>query len=308
VLVSPDDGLGGAVYAESFGSRDPANDGYPEESPSIYYDAAFTLLGQQQANGAWSGYYTEAVDTGFALLVLERSLGGACLDTDEDGLCGFDDNCPDVPNPDQADEDTDGVGDACDNCPKVVNRSQEERDGDGMGDACDRYDCVPDGQPEVCDGIDNDCDHLTDARPDGRPIVAPSPCATGLPGRCAEGHRICAAGGRVVCRVDVSPREERCDQVDEDCDGEIDEGVRNACGTCGDAPAEQCNGLDDDCDGEIDERAVAGPGLCGEHGVCVLGECGPPCPGGVCGEGLVCLDGGCVSRCAGIDCPQRRAL
>jgi hypothetical protein len=304
VLVSPDDDLGGAVYAEAFGTRNPANEGFPEETPSVYYDAAVSLLGQQRADGAWSGYYSDAVDTGFALLVLERSLGGVCLDQDEDGLCGFDDNCPDLPNPDQADEDADGVGDACDNCPKVVNRSQEDRDADGMGDACDRYDCVPDGQPEICDGVDNDCDHLLDARADGQPLLAPEPCPTGLPGTCAQGHRICAAGGRVVCRVDVSPREEACDQRDEDCDGEIDEGTRNACGTCGAAPVEQCNGRDDDCDGEVDEGGTAGEGLCGAHGVCVRGECGAPCPGGVCGgEGLVCVDGGCVSRCAGLSCP-----
>ncbi len=38
-------------------------------------------------------------------------LGG---DTDGDGVCDDDDNCPDVANPDQADSDGDGLGDACD--------------------------------------------------------------------------------------------------------------------------------------------------------------------------------------------------
>jgi len=75
-------------------------------------------------------------------------------------LSGFD-NCPDVPNPDQADTDEDGVGDACDSCPLVPNPDQADTDGDGKADACDLCPTIPnpaqtdtdaDGVGDACDG------------------------------------------------------------------------------------------------------------------------------------------------------------
>ena len=58
-------------------------------------------------------------------------------DADGDGIPDDFDNCPFVPNRDQADSDGDGVGDACDNCPKVPNADQKDTNGNGIGDACD---------------------------------------------------------------------------------------------------------------------------------------------------------------------------
>jgi subtilisin family serine protease len=92
-------------------------------------------------------------------------------DTDGDGILdecnacpGFCDNCPTVPNADQADCDDDGIGDACetdtdmdgvvddcDNCPMIANSDQADCNSDGIGNACDS-DTDGDG---VIDGCDN---------------------------------------------------------------------------------------------------------------------------------------------------------
>jgi Tol biopolymer transport system component/predicted flap endonuclease-1-like 5' DNA nuclease len=75
-------------------------------------------------------------------------------DSDGDGFADPFDNCPAVPNADQADMDANGVGDACDaahgpdvdsdgvpniadNCQILANPDQRDTDGDGFGNACD---------------------------------------------------------------------------------------------------------------------------------------------------------------------------
>ena len=69
--------------------------------------------------------------------MLNRSVGGGCIDTDGDGECDSTDNCASVANENQADGDGDGVGDACDNCVGVANTNQANGDSDSLGDACD---------------------------------------------------------------------------------------------------------------------------------------------------------------------------
>ncbi|MEE2828994.1 MAG: thrombospondin type 3 repeat-containing protein [Myxococcota bacterium] len=107
--------------------------------------------------------------------------GALCLpdseDADGDGVLNSDDNCPNEPNPDQADLDGDSFGDACDldddadgqpdladNCPTVSNPDQADLDLDGAGDACDDdddQDGIPDEEdlcPEVWDAAQADTD------------------------------------------------------------------------------------------------------------------------------------------------------
>jgi hypothetical protein len=287
----------GGIYSEDIGNRrDPVADGFPDEVASWYYDFAYILTSQQADNGSWGG---NLVNTAFACLVLERSLGGVCLELDEDEVCDAEDNCRAVFNPDQLDTDDDGVGDACDNCPLDPNRGQEDDDGDGFGDACDPYNCIPAGE-EVCNGADDDCDASTDegfANDQAEPID-PILCVTGATGVCAVGHSLCL-DGEYICRPIDQAVDERCDQLDNNCDGRIDEDLRNACGLCGDSPVEACNGLDDDCDGLVDDDA---PCRAGE--ICTDGECAGPCANGECVGDTICRNDLCVSPCNGVECVQ----
>ena len=290
-----------------FGIKNPIYYGYPQEEPSHFFDFATQLLEWQDLNGDWGTSYNgshqgwdQISSHFFAILTLQRSLGGVCLDEDGDQLCGPDDNCPNLANPDQADEDLDGIGDACDSCPKVANRNQEDTDGDGRGDACDRYFCVPDGLPEICDGLDNDCDRLIDQTVDGHSVIDESECATGFVGQCGRGRYECANGGYVICRPLLPSEAETCDGVDNDCDGVIDEEVRNECGLCGELDEERCDGEDNDCDGAIDE----GSALCSEDETCVAqGYCALNCTEEApCTETQTCRAGVCIDRCALLDC------
>jgi len=65
-------------------------------------------------------------------------------DVDGDGFAGSEDNCPSVPNTDQADSDGDSVGDACDSCPDDPNKIAPGICGCGVGDTDTDNDGTPD--------------------------------------------------------------------------------------------------------------------------------------------------------------------
>jgi hypothetical protein len=300
---------GGLSSDQIGGQRNPANDGYPEESPRWYYDFAWYLISVQLGDGGWCGggdglncWGNRPAATAKAILVLEKSLGGVCvIDNDMDDLCVGEDNCPEVANPDQADLDMDGVGDACDSCIDMPNPDQIDDDADGIGDACDEIVCTPDGQPEICDGRDNDCDGFIDSNMMGEPVQIEGACATGLPGICARGSNMCI-NGEVKCLPYYEPTDEICDGRDNNCDGIIDENLYNACGRCGDVPAETCDGIDNNCDGQTDE----GDQICGEYAKCQNGECRNFCQGTECLAGTECDFNSnlCVPVCEKLNCPS----
>lgn len=100
-------------------------------------------------------------------IVTSTGSSGSLNDRDGDGVPDSIDNCPSVPNANQADSDGDGIGNACDNptCGNGVKESGEECDdhnlidGDGCSSSC-TLECQP--EPELCNNIDEDCDDLID--------------------------------------------------------------------------------------------------------------------------------------------------
>jgi hypothetical protein len=146
--------------------------------------------------------------------------------------------------------------------------------------------------PELCNGLDDDCDGAED----DDPADAGQPCNSGAQGVCAEGAWLCSGGG-LLCASAVAPSTETCDGRDEDCDGQVDDGIPGvgqsctpgvgacaragtlqcladggmACSVDAGLPAQEaCNGLDDDCDGATDEDFPSLGTLCSVAvGACV---------------------------------------
>ncbi|MBU0719193.1 MAG: thrombospondin type 3 repeat-containing protein [Planctomycetes bacterium] len=87
-------------------------------------------------------------------------------DVDGDGVSDAIDNCPEVPNSDQADSDIDGVGEVCDNCPENSNSDQADADRDRRGDVCDN--CPTTWNPRQIDanndGIGDACQDVLPAQ------------------------------------------------------------------------------------------------------------------------------------------------
>ncbi|MFA5413791.1 MAG: MopE-related protein, partial [Patescibacteria group bacterium] len=156
-------------------------------------------------------------------------------------------------------------------------------------------------RPDICDGLDNDCDTETDEGSVCQPcnLGEEIACATGMDGICGEGVQRCLGdrSGFGPCsprRFGDSP--EICDnRIDDNCDGRPDENC--ACdselpihcmipgffGACAEGQmfclsdgtgygpcqplhfpsGEICNGFDDNCDGRIDEELLNACGSCG---------------------------------------------
>lgn len=131
-------------------------------------------------------------------------------------------------------------------------------------------------------------------------IVCGDKCYTatsGSPGMgpCKSGTWYCSSDKPPECLGEVGPSEELCDNLDNDCDGRVDEPLWHYCSSaCGQgtetcymgawtactAPlptVEVCDGKDNDCDGNVDEIEDLPIEYCysGPSGSVLLGECRP---------------------------------
>jgi hypothetical protein len=215
-------------------------------------------------------------------------LDNNCVDGDNEGVlqCGDPLHCPEPEVCNGLDDDCNGVPDNGLNCPS----------------------CVP--GPEQCNGCDDDCNGIVDdgappqacGNPDNPACTGEAACQTVQanvpPGSC-QGPVLfgdCSAAG--------SP--ETCNDVDDDCDGLVDDGVPPQACVPPDAPqglvfgpdsqcqqgqqacagdgtfgpcigyqgpgVEVCDGVDNDCDGVIDDSPSGVGQPCGvDTGTCSAG-------------------------------------
>lgn len=177
---------------------------------------------------------------------------------------------------------------------------------------------------ELCNGLDDDCDGVTDNGVLWQGIALGAACTED--GICGTGTVVCAAGGGAACSVAPgmpgSPAHaESCNGLDDNCNGVTDEGFElgglalgagcPAVGQCGpgivmcsagggavcsthtpapfgDAEPESCDGLDNDCDGQTDEQLSW-------QGTALGGACDGT---GACGPGVVVCGVGGQTTCS----------
>ncbi|MFN3199699.1 MAG: MopE-related protein [Bradymonadia bacterium] len=256
-----------------------------------------------------------------------QSLGGLVLEAPEAFRFTTGDGVPNEVIEQPVDGDGDGEPDTpiCTPTPELCDNMDNDCDtrvdeGFGLGAACEAGQgeclsfgvvaCTPEGESacdatprapaaEVCNGLDDDCNGLADDALTG----LDEDCVADAAGVCAQGRTRCEGAQGMICVPQATPGafDETCDNHDEDCDGNTDEGLSQACytgpeGTAGAGQcregistcaagqwggcegevrpeAELCNDADDDCDGQTDEDypllgelCMTGVGLCQQGG------------------------------------------
>ena len=180
-----------------------------------------------------------------------------------------------VGGPGTADHDSDGQLNWCD----------DDSDDDGDPDVTD---CEPLNEyishlmPEICNLVDENCNGQVDEE------LGETTCGLSV---CTHTVANCVEGTVQVCDAYEGATAEKCNEVDDDCDGEDDEDFPDLGNPCDSDDldeclmgtwtctanmqsvecvnesatdiAEVCDGNDNDCNGEIDELADLGETTCG---------------------------------------------
>ena len=181
---------------------------------------------------------------------VDKCTGNACAHDAKDGA-----TCCTQTSP--------SVGEACD-IPKAPNNFSPCKAGKKVCKADGTFSCEGAVLPskETCDGVDNDCNGVTDDEDGAKPCDAPKAPNNFPP--CAAGKKVCKPDGSFACTGAILPA------------------------------AETCDGIDNNCDGVVDDN----PTGCGQGFSCVKAQCVKPCAAGEfpCDPGFTCQAGFCVSQ------------
>ncbi|MCB9640627.1 MAG: hypothetical protein H6728_13425 [Myxococcales bacterium] len=249
------------------------------------------------AGGAWSACQSE-------VLPGTAEICGNKIDDNCDGKTDAEDGAACACNPGETRDcytgptGTEGVG--------VCKKGTQTCDANSTWQAC-QNEVLP-GTAEICGNkLDDNCDGKTDTEdtascecdPQATRECYAGPANTKGVGACKAGTETCGADGKWGnCQGDVSPQQEICDGIDNNCNGTVDEetaatplcGVGQRCvlGKCAcdatSCPTGCCNG--DQC------IAVTSDGQCGTAGAACA----------ACAQGNTCNNGVCV--CNAVSCPN----